>query len=480
MLNIRLLAGVFLILSTRLTPVAAQRAILPAEKFDWHALQLWLDAGVDYRSANDIKRSNVSFYLPVSENEKIVPVWTSKNEWGLVKLNADGKELWRMLGAKDDLIGIGLLNGDVLAIYTDRHYRPSKVTGVLVNGKNGQKKKEKTIHQHESKGFTRIRVQNKVNGTFSNVMIVTEERKQTSIRVLHIDNDLSVSNQFTLHPSVPVSKFAGSIVNKSSEIFLADFSEEQLTVTKFGKDGKEIGKVTAPVTRTSEEFNSILQMDQKHDGALYVALNYSHKRRKRANQIFHFDLTNGKIIASPEQTLDKDYAQTISLAEIKDTYKGNLNNIERSSIEGFAQWEDKVVLLTEIQTTYQVTSSANMRFISLPWIASIYDSNLKPRKSVGLDKKNENFKYLDLTLGYHVQGHQLLIIASALSGIGKTAATFASINLNTEKIEKATVIENLKMDMYGSLDGKSVLWFNNTFIVPVRNGKNCRLYRVEL
>ncbi len=81
--------------------------------------------------------------LLLSNNEAIFQVKFDKKEWGIVKVNSNAEEIWKVK-SKDQIIGIGKSGENILVISIDDEIL-KEITGSIYEARTGKLIKQKAI-----------------------------------------------------------------------------------------------------------------------------------------------------------------------------------------------------------------------------------------------------------------------------------------------------------------------------------------------
>lgn len=416
-----------------------------------------------------------------------------KKQWGVVRANKDAKITWQFEGGEEGMVGAGLIGKDVIVIVDEWEGKVRKAKAILLNGETGKKIREQIVFEGIVKGRSKLRVQNDENGVFKDLLVISHEDKKLppAIHVIFFDDQLRVLPKVTLRPTYTPLQFAGSLVSKSGEIVLADFSEEQLVVTRFGKDGKELNKLSTILTRKSDDFQSVLQFDINNPDAVIIALKYNPAKKDWVTRVLRFDLKAGKVISSPDEPLDKSHAQSYKLSEVKGVKDGNVKWIEEAVIAGIVQWNDKTFLIREIRTSISIPRSSgrsDLEYDNHACMISVYDAALKAGVTTGFQKRYHSNLPSSLTIGFHVYNDKLIIIAPASAGLTSSELIFATMDLKGQRMEKVSLLSGLRSGGFTAVESNATLWFDESFLIQeLRMGKglinpplNCVLHQIEL
>lgn len=496
------LALVFLIIYSSIC--VAQKLKRSTEKLNWATTSL-AGNGVHSRASGENKYTTHiddpydlasgefnNYVLKVSATERIIPV-KLKKQWGIVRVNNDGKIIWEFQrDAEEHMIGIGMMGNDVILILGDYQKKITTAKAVLVNGATGAIIRDRIVFEFSETDYFKFRMQNDENGVFKNLLVISHEKKGTpSIQSVNIDAQLMNSPTVTLRPTYTPVKFAGSLISKSGEIVLADFSEDQLTIAKFGKDGKELKKISIPIERKSDRFQSVIQFDISNPEAIIIALKYSPTKKDWATRILRFDLKTGKVTSSPVEPLEKTHAENYKLVDVKGVSDGNVKWIEDAVIAGLVQWQDKIVIISEIRTsvTKQVSNNRiDIDYTNHALMLSVYDVALKLKGTTGIKKRYHSNLPSSLTAGFHVYNNKLIVLSSASTGLTSSEVIVVTLNLDTEQMEPVKLASDLKRSGFSACELNATLWFDDSFLVQeLKMGKgmfnpplNCVLHKMVM
>lgn len=442
-----------------------------------------------------------NYILSTGQAEKIIPVEVGKDKWGVVKINENGKVLWQ-LNLTDPVVGIGMFNENIIAICVDDKYKTVKVSATIINPATGKQLREKLIYQNPTSNQLEVKVQNKPDGSFNNILIRISDFKVKSgfnfsgsredqlatnkMQVLYIGADLSIK-PIEIRTSISIDAYCGSLLDKSGNIFISGTANNQLYAFKFSADGVEKQKLFTPLVDKSSGPSCLLAFDEANDNRIIIALRHNIDKKTPAIQLVSFDFANLKTNFSQDEELEKEYAKAINLEHVKGTYTGGLKPIDDLEIRGIVQSQNKIAVIKEIRTSSYNDRSSSTTYFNNAWIVSLYDKDLKHLKTFGLDKQFQVFAYAGLSIGYHQKGEHLYIVTPSVSGIASYVTVFSDINLTTERIENSVIIDKGSIGKAKVIESGATLWFDKNFLlnylVPVGTlqikAKNTILQKVE-
>lgn len=414
------------------------------------------------------------FNLSVTENEKIVPVIIGNRDWGVVRVDKEGNEKWKYEGGKGDILGLSYLGDHILAIVVNNLEMKRSVTAVLIDKQKGTLKSEKDIFKVDHYRQP-VYVANKPDGSFSHVLLLAA-KKALNARLLRLKPDLTPEEPVELQSDLDEDEFCGSIVSSKGDIFLAGFTKQEFSVTRYNSKGKQIKRLATALERKWEYFVSYLQLLPGEEGII-AGLHYKAEKKDGFNRLVRADFSTGQVKMSERQDLNKAFARSANLVTIEGSKEGDFSTMDQCQPVGLLQWQGKTILLTEVRTSFTRTPNgmsgnrSTTSYENQAWMVSIYDKDLKLLSITGVDRYHGSFLRSSMSLGFHIYDRKLIVICPALRGAAKYTVLYCELNLETGKLEKYTALEELNTGASSVIESKATIWFDNSFLLQLLKGK---------
>jgi hypothetical protein len=452
----------------------AQKVSPPTPEAQWHVQEV-REPGGNYDTPESFAKSIV--YL--NETEAVFPIQYNKDEWGVAKVDQQGKQLWQTK-IKEVVIGVAKRDDNILSFYKAGEDFINEIHVQVISAANGKVLQDKVIFNNGTKIYIEPKILTRQDGTFIGLLVRVsnyplknyydseKERKErlstSKLSLLELGSDLSVAST-EIKTTAKEGLFMGCQVGKNDDLFYSSILGEQLQVERFQKTGALVSKLTTPFSRRSGILVPVTSLDINDLETVFIGLHYENKDKDRANQLFGFDFAAKKVLSAGEETPNKAMKKSLELTEIKDLQSADFYYIERLRIIDIVSTKDKVVVVKEMPfVNYPERASGATRYRNDVLIISIYDRQLKFIKIITLDKKYEAFVEVGRSIGIKVKDDKLYAVMGAVQGVASYATLLAVINLNNQQLELFTKLDK-ELRKAQSIEGGATLWFSHSFLL---------------
>src|SRR5207237_7086630 len=106
----------------------------------------------------------------LNQNEAVVPVRVSNDQWAVIKINCNVRVLWRT-PVNGPIKGLGKLGEKIVVIYVDIDRFGKNVHSEILEENNGKKTSDQIIYSNNARSSLEVRIQNRTEGEFNDVYI---------------------------------------------------------------------------------------------------------------------------------------------------------------------------------------------------------------------------------------------------------------------------------------------------------------------
>jgi hypothetical protein len=299
--------------------------------------------------------------LRLKENEIVAAVELKTKSWGIIKINDGGMTKWKS-PIKGITLGLGKMEGDLIAFYADEKIWPKKVTAVLLDEHTGKIKNEKVIYESTEPHAFDINVLNKPSGDFDRLIIrLTEYKtknaviggntlllfKTKKITELKVNKDLTTDAKSNFQVEALKNDFIGCLVDNDSNLFFISQSGKDVIVEKLDVNGIRTAKLSTNIGYPSDALlNVFFKLDENNFNNVLVGIHCRFKNP--ANKIFKFDINSGSVYESPVDNLNKSYARSLDLLNIPSVMDAGFQDIETLEIREILSFPNVYVVVKEI------------------------------------------------------------------------------------------------------------------------------------
>jgi hypothetical protein len=449
--------------------ISAQKLLPASNEYRWSTDSLHGPKGDLFWNGGSFSH----FILDIGDSAKIFPVKIKFQTVGIVRVTANGMEVWQ-IELPGHVMGIGLEGNKVLAFTNQGDGKLKEITVTSIDAGTGRKEEEKVIYTASS-NHIEAKVLNNPNGQFGCLFIRTSMlplkkaawndmsgklRLTEKMELVHITADLQ-ENTVQLKWSVAPEEFLGALMNEDGDLLMACKVQEKVSALRFNKSGEEISKLSLRSESLNAKFLSpTLGLDNSGQ-ALLLSLKFPSGKRESLIEIFHFDFAAsvGKV---SKMKIDKDFLNSVKMERIKgiDVEKTQFDFLEPC---GFVCFGDKIALLQQAQI-----QGTNGKFIYeevFGWVVSFFDKDLNLVKSSGLEKHYVSYEGYSYSLGFHVYGQHLYVISPGKVSRNQYGLTFCSINLHSLEMDQAMVLDGSQALSNRSAEAESTKWFKDRFLL---------------
>ncbi|MBK0378383.1 hypothetical protein [Mucilaginibacter segetis] len=290
------------------------------------------------------------------------------------------------------------------------------------------------------------------------------------LEVLDLDENLDSVNSFK--PAIANGNFNMGVWNNKGDMFLSWFNGPSIDLYKYPANKKEpsaqlnVSVAFKPDKLAGPDENILFIPSKLNSNVVYYSVIYKNQDNDTELGVGKFDFqNNGKDFVKEvydKQTMKAIKKNYISInKKIDDPDMGNSGKLKILYAD---EYNDK--LFVTLSTVNHISSS-----ISGGWyvgqdahIINCYDQNLKRNFQQVLPSRYIYPAQL-LETGSHFQKQKLYIVANNRSG-NTINGLYAVLDINTGKWEKMEILPKKHIDKTDYVEGLSILWFNNNFVIP--------------
>jgi hypothetical protein len=464
---------------------------LPAEK-DWVIKSVASNAKEWFFGTDDVFDKDI---LYLNDSEVVFPVRYDNKASGLVKMNKDGKVVWT-LNFTSAVLGIGKQkNGVIVFLWTDVGISATIVD--VFTGKNGR---EQGVYSTTKKEGAHPIVLNDAAGNFKSLVLridathgerfpeTSDRNAITKLMTITADEQLNLNGK-ELKLVGAGNTFVGVAVNDEGELFVCSQNEGQIFVEQFSAQGNQLNKLTTSFSlKKKGSYISAMTIDPQNKKAVLLGMHYESDKKSSKNIFYTCDFTAKKVIASNEEELDKDFARSLHAVKEHRGPAGRLGSIEDLQIVDILPIADKIIVIKEMRSAGNPTSSVIDLFHEYV-VVSFYDRSWKLLGNVAYDKMLQTSSS-GRSLGYWMDNGKLYIVANALSSILADYATLLlTIDVNSMQLQKISVLDKSGLEARSFIEAGGTIRFGNVLylqnMIPQKAHYNTRfmhtvLQRVDL
>ena len=451
-------------------------SIIPSQINDNNPSFLYYSREPFKQSVGDVEASKVY----IEPNEAIVLVAYRKDEYGVIRINADGRVKWNT-AIKGIPMKVALF-GDKIIVITNADFKTfggfSKEYGIVeIDPSSGRLVASESLYKRTDDEY--IKLLSSKNGSFFYVGISHDSGKKDATKgfsLLSLNDKLQLSTPVTFKID-PSSTFRDCVADSKGDVYISTSlnEEDAMQVYCFSSSGEKKGMTLLPFNRKSKSiFNCRLFATDKTDN-VYASLEYKNSDKVEALELYQLDFTNNKKKSS-STVVTKEFIKQ-KKEEIKAagnaTEKPHADDWNNLRIKAIVESGDNVLVLREAYASSMnyVPNSAMSR--SDEWTTSdaflsVYSKDLKELTTVVIPK----YMSLNFPMGYgssiHIKGDKLYFVSAQLK---PTTAILGILNLTTLAFE----IETLPKQDISKADfpePKATLWFDKNFLVDYIDPKN--------
>ncbi|MHB8209457.1 hypothetical protein [Mucilaginibacter sp.] len=308
----------------------------------------------------------------------------------------------------------------------------------------------------------------------------------TDLQELELNDKLEVVNSFK--PEIDAGLYIGSAVNNKGNIFISWLNSNSVEVYKYGNEkdapskklSSDIPIGTIELNTDDEHHVTALVADEKDENKVYYAVIYKNKNKNPELNVGRFDFTNGKESSTTEEFIKKERKR------LEKSYVGvnkKINDPEFSSDQMEFKYVNEVngKLIIALATYYLVTYNSATLTIDDAILINGYDLDLNQKFQQLMPVKSSN-PFTKLYNGFNIANDKLNILSNYTSGsFNSHGQALGTLDLNTGEWDKMDILSKKHVNNSDFADGKGVMWFGNSYIVPYCNPKSMVSYvRAEI
>ncbi|HEU4472680.1 MAG TPA: hypothetical protein VFR58_16410 [Flavisolibacter sp.] len=426
--------------------------------------------GGDYQGA--------MIYLP--GEEVITPVSLNKG-YGLVRLDKKGAVKWQaeMPGY---IIGLAKKNGHLLAFY-----RVDEPKYIVVDMTTGEKLQDQPLYTNGPKISVDLFVLRDSADELKCIVInETVPKFMATSYKTYLMNIKDMGGELKPPIDTDGMDVMAFLANGNGDLFVANCKDDFVQVTKYNAQGGLVKTLTTNI-KAKKNVAMCFRKDAGEDKVL-LATSYLDKRDGFFS-LTRFDFAAATISYGPTDEINKTYLSGIEKIEVKGLMRRNFEGMDELQAADIILAGDKIIVIKEYY--YLKASGTPSRPTSRPTseglVVSFYDRNLKPLKSIGLNRWNETLTSGSLSIGHHVYGNKLYLVFANIRGIMSHANVFSTIDLAAMKFEDNKVLDHQNYASFFYTEGASTIWFDKSLLInyplPSGNGSkrgNCVFQHVSL
>jgi hypothetical protein len=460
----------------------AQKVDLPLKEKEWFVQNF----GADLLPADIVY---------ISATEALAPVKIGKKEYGVVKINAEGKEFWKT-PVPGLIVGLGKAEDKVTVVYSLDKSKNLILMAVSLNATTGKIISEEAIYENKEDRIYRFKGENHPGGILNHILIrktansangwVSRSNLGKTTECVLITFDESGKKKNTIQLNIPEdSYFLGSVLDKHNELYVGYHQQNTLVVERYNSSFKQVQKLQTelPVQKIGELIPLLYAdpIDQK----IWLTATYVNEGKDKAHQTFCFDFNSKKVLASGDEELDKSFRSSIEMKEVEGVKNANLKMIPFLKPVGLFTTEDKVIVLEQADYLDAHGTKGATRYATNGLYVSFYNRNLKKIKTIGLNKWYECFVDVGTSLGYNYKESKLYIATPANGkGIGSNVNLFCVVDIKTENFENVIKLDNGSLTNSIPVEGNATFWFKDgcliSYIIPVGGAFSSKSYNIAL
>ena len=457
------------------------------------------------RATDRLTRDNIIY---VSESEAILPfnepegadrtgLSTKYDMKGIVKVNNKGQVKWKTQLGRFKLLGISLLDKNILVISVPEWTSSktawtilNKIHATVLNPATGKKIIEKDIPIRAT-SFAQIEVHKNPTGDFQQLSIrhtkwdgtkglnenkYERECRQTSlIELFNINKDLIAEPKASFPVVNDELQFIESRLDQNAELNVLWATSSQLILEHYAAGNP---KPTARITTDFEwndkwNYQAVLLANDNNPNQVALAMKYKKGGGNSPDYIktVQFDLSIKKAFVFDEP-LNNDYRKTLEpLTEAPEGWKNELAkslffNMEISDLLFYG---DNVIVVKEARGSSAGINKGVNHYYTGDALISVFDKNGKAIKHFVLKKYVERFIGAGMSFGTTISGDKLHMVTLEDGKKMSYSFLYGSINLKQMKWEKMDWMTEAGevVRAKSPIDADCTLWFPNTAVLFV-------------
>jgi hypothetical protein len=453
----------------------------PMEQAEWVIDDVSSDVSIFHHDDNSFNKG----ILYISSNEALIPVHLKKKEWGVMRINSNGKVLWQT-NIASNILGMGRMKEKVIVFFKEDNDKEGLIKVAVLDIGSGEKLEEKTAFGYAGEHGAEILIQNTSIGDFSHIIIRSTGEKggyfrmatgrqesnlqTTKCEAVFFDDAGNLTERFSLN--IPKeSEFLGTLVTSEKNICVIYKEAEQIAASMYDASGKLSASLQTPFAVRKNTFSDpTIQIDSRDPKKIWLSIRYVTKDKNAGHRLINFDFGARKATVSEEEIFGKEYGRSIQFEEVDKVKKGGTKDLESLQPTAILANGENIIVIKEAK--YSFTSDrGSTRYITDGLILSFYNRQAKHLKTIGLDKTYEAFIPLGRSVGYHMYGKKLYLTTVALAGIGAYSNLLCIVDTDAMKFEQFTILDRGRLGRDRAIEPAATLWFEKSalasYIIPV-------------
>ena len=304
-----------------------------------------------------------------------------------------------------------------------------------------------------------------------------EQKTIANLQAFELNEKLEIVNN--LKPEIDPGMFLTSAFNNNGDIFISWLDGATINVYRYPKEKSVSSKklsIDIPAESIEIEQNDdhhimTLIPDEKDKNKVYYAVIYKNANKNPELNVGKFDFTNGKESSAKEEFNKKEAKR------LKKSYIGVNKKIDDADFSSFQlelkyakEMNGKLVVALASYSMYTSTKGS----VTIDYAALIngYDLDLNQKFQQLMPIKSSN-PFIKLYSGYYIANDKLNILSNYTSSMmnGHYQA-LGVLDLNTGTWDKMDILSKKHVNNGDFADGRGVMWFGNSYIVPYCNPKS--------
>lgn len=453
----------------------AQQKIVALPNQNWFLAPVVNNVGT---LMSDNRETIAKGILTVSASEKIFPAYLMNQGLALVKMNENGKMLWRSKPIKGYLVGVGLMGDEALVFYREGE----DVYKVVVESyavSNGKMVKKTVLSEGLQKNHWDIKVLNSKGGAFQYLFLrktaVTKKYPSldrflasTQMQFITLNPDLSVKQNVDFK-AVENRDFFGVSATKSGSLVVLSQTRDELFAEQIGPNGAVVTelKVACPFGRSQSFTTAVVVPAQKETNSILLSFCYLNKKDDPHFRTISLNFDSKTALLSDDVELQKSARKDSDFVKPEGLIT-SVPDLRRLQPVDIIEMPNKLAVVCQLQTEKMTASMSGSpsgtATVFNAMLVYFLDDNLKTVGEIGI-KKLETHKIAPSTsVAAHLVGDKLLLVSQGMSGPTNFKPLMAKIDVNNMKIESLELFEKL-MDKTSPLEPAATFWFEKGFVV---------------
>lgn len=403
--------------------------------------------------------------VAVSPNENVILVTYNNKECGALLIDNQLKVKWNtpVMGIP---VQVGKFKNNILVISEVEDKKSKDYYGTIINPRDGKAVISKEITPSTKGEFLHFLFSNndcKILAT--KYTLNTTHLEKMSLQTLTEDMTVATSTDMTFgNVELPLRQYK---VNERGELFLVFAMRDDVYVQKYSaSDYKLIGEQKFTIeTHRSEGFDDMIFMpSSQNNNCLYLGFNYYNKDHDKAMGVYRIDFATKNILPITA-TVNKEYKRQVEGGYTKPLGmdKPYTKNWYDMGIVDLKEYKNGLVVYKEV--IEQAIDGSTSRYRTMDAIIEVYDEAMKQTSQQLVTKSMELFQPYCLGSSLHIQGDNLYIVSSVITGVMSFKPLFVEYDLSKKILLKYNTLEKGSVDGNAAPDPKATLWFDDGFVL---------------